>query len=137
MWSELTEEQINDLINKLLSDYQNSSTTQEVRIIMPYKSEKIKIEHTKHDRRCKLTDVQKDQIIALRGKISQRKCAEMFKVSRRTIVFLWFPERLEANKQVRQARGGWRQYYKKENNTEYMSNHRHYKQELYINNEIK
>ena len=55
---------------------------------MPYKSEKIKIEHTKHDRRCKLTDAQKDQIIALRGEISQRKCAEMFKVSRRTIIFL-------------------------------------------------
>lgn len=104
---------------------------------MPYKSEKIKIEHTRHDRRCKLTDDQKDQIISLRGEISQRKCAEQFNVSHRTIVFLWFPERLERNKQCRQERGGWKQYYKKEERRETMKEHRHYKQELYLKNEIK
>lgn len=81
---------------------------------MPYKSEKIKIEGTEYDRRRKLTDEQKDQIIALRGTISQRKCAEMFKVSKRTIVFLWYPEKQQANKQRRLERGRWRQYYRKE-----------------------
>ena len=98
---------------------------------MPYKSEKIKIAGTKYDRRRKLTDEQKDQIIALRGTISQRKCAEMFKVSKRTIVFLWYPEKQQANKQRRLERGGWRQYYKKEKHRETMKNTRRYKHGLY------
>ena len=98
---------------------------------MPFKSEKINIANTKHDRRCKLTNAQKDQIIALRGIISQRKCAEKFGVSRRTVIFLWYPERLEANKQRRQERGGWKQYYNKENWAVTMRTHRRYKQELY------
>ena len=80
---------------------------------MPYKSEKIKIEHTKHDKRIRLTENQKDEIISLRGLISIHKCAERFGVCRRTIQFLWFPERLERNKQLRQKRGGSKQYYDK------------------------
>lgn len=98
---------------------------------MPYKSEKIKIEGTKYDRRRKLTDSQKDEIISLRETMSQRKCAEKFGVSRRTIVFLWYPEKQLANKQLRQQRGGWRQYYNKEDHRENMKNTRRYKQKLY------
>lgn len=98
---------------------------------MPYKSEKIKIEGTKYDRRRKLTEEQKNEIIALRGEISQRKCAEKFGVSKRTIVFLWYPERLQANKQRRLERGGWRQYYRKEEHRETMKNTRRYKHGLY------
>ena len=98
---------------------------------MPYKSEKIKIAGTKYDRRRKLTDEQKDQIIALRGTISQRKCAEMFNVSKGTIVFLWYPEKQQANKQRRLERGGWQQYYNKEKNRENIKNTRRYKQKLY------
>lgn len=98
---------------------------------MPYKSEKMKIAGTEYDRRRKLTDEQKDQIIALRGTISQRKCAEMFKVSKRTIVFLWYPEKLQANRQRLQERGGWKVYYKKENHREYMKGTRKHKQEIY------
>lgn len=99
---------------------------------MPYKSEKIIIAGSEHDKRRKLTQAQKDQIIELRGVISQRECAEQFGVSRRTVQFLWFPEKLEANKQSRQARGGWKQYYDKKKHAEYMREHRQYKQELYV-----
>lgn len=98
---------------------------------MPYKSEKIIIAGSKHDKRCKLTDSQKNEIIALRGTMSQRECAEKFRVSRRTVQFLWFPEKLIANKQRRQERGGWRQYYNKTEWAETMREHRRYKQELY------
>ena len=98
---------------------------------MPYKSENIIIAGSQHDRRCKLTEAQKTEIIALRGSISQRQCAERFGVSRRTIQFLWFPEKLIANKQARAARGGWKQYYNKKQWAETMREHRHYKQELY------
>lgn len=104
---------------------------------MPYKSEKIIIAGSQHDKRRKLSEEQKDQIIALRGTITQRKCAEQFGVSRRTVQFLWFPEKLEANKQCRQARGGWRQYYNKSEWAETMRNHRRYKQDLYLEGKIK
>lgn len=99
---------------------------------MPYKSEKLKIAGTKQDRRIKISDDKKKEIIALKGKISQRKCAELFGISRRSVVFLWFPERLEQNKQRRQERGGWRQYYNKKEWAETMKEHRHYKQEVYL-----
>lgn len=99
---------------------------------MPYKSEKIIIAGSEHDRRCKLTQAQKDQIIELRGTVSQRQCAEQFGVSRRTVQFLWFPEKLIANKQARKARGGWKQYYNKTEWAETMREHRRYKQELYV-----
>lgn len=104
---------------------------------MPYKSEKINIENTKYDRRCKLTDEQKNKIVELRGQISQRKCAEMFGVSRRTIVFLWYPERLERNIQARQQRGGWKKYYTTDKQREYIKDHRRYKQDLYVKGLIK
>jgi hypothetical protein len=104
---------------------------------MPYKSEKIKIEKTKLDRRIKLTEEQKDKIASFKGLISQRKCAEMFNVSRRTIVFIWFPEKLERNKQVRQERGGWKQYYNRNKNAEYIREHRRYKQKLFLKGEIE
>lgn len=104
---------------------------------MPYKSEKIIIAGSQHDKRRKLSEEQKNQIIALRGTMTQRKCAEQFGVSRRTVQFLWFPEKLEANKQARQARGSWRQYYNKSEWAETMRNHRRYKQDLYLEGKIK
>lgn len=103
---------------------------------MPYKSEKIKIEHTDKDRRIKLTDEQKDKIIALRGILSCHKVSEIFNVCRRTIQFLWYPERLERNKQKRQERGGWGQYYDKNKWKETMKEHRHYKQKIYLEGKI-
>lgn len=103
---------------------------------MPYKSTKIKIINTAYDRRCKLTTVQKDEIISLKDSISQRKCAEMFNVSRRTIQFLWDPEKLKRNIQRRQERGGTKQYYNKEKHKEQMKTYRRYKQQLYLEGKI-
>ena len=104
---------------------------------MPFKSEKIIIAGGKFDRRCKLTEQQKDEIISLREKISQRKCALMYGISRRTVVFLWYPDKLQRNKQVRQERGGWQQYYSKERNTETIREYRRYKQKLYVDGFIE
>ena len=103
---------------------------------MPYKSEKIHIINSAYDKRIKLTEAQKNEIISLKGSISQRKCAEMFNVSRRTIQFLWDPEKLKRNIQCRQERGGTKQYYNKEKCNEYIKIHRKYKQELYLTGKI-
>lgn len=64
---------------------------------MPYKSEKIIIEGTKHDRRRRLTEEEKDKIRALKGTVSVHKLAETYGVSRRTIQFILYPERLVKN----------------------------------------
>lgn len=106
---------------------------------MPYKCEKIKIEHTKHDRRIKLTDDDKKLIVWLREEeqLSQRVLASQFNVSRRTIQFILSPEKLVENKKRRDERGGSKIYYSKETHKEYMKDHRHYKQKLYVKGEIK
>lgn len=103
---------------------------------MPYKSEKIRIEGTKLDRRIKLTPEQKDKIASLKGTISVRECARMYEVDKRTIQFIWYPERLERNKQLRQERGGWQQYYDKIKWRETMKEHRSYKQELFLEGKL-
>ena len=100
---------------------------------MPYKCEKIiKLAGTSNDKRRRLTDEQKDEIIALKGTVSQRECAKRYGVSRRTIQFLWDPDKHKRNLQCRQERGGSKQYYNKKKNSEYMKRHRHYKQEIYL-----
>ena len=100
---------------------------------MPYKSEKIiKLAGTSKDRRRKLTDKQKDEIAALKGTMSQRECAKRYGVSRRTIQFLWDPDKHKRNLQCRQERGGSKQYYSKEKQKQYMKRHRHYKQDLFL-----
>ena len=86
---------------------------------MPFKSEKIKIEGTKFDRRIKLTQEQKDQIADLKGKISRIACAN------------------QRNKQLRQERGGSKQYYDRVKWAEQMKEHRDYKQDLYLEGKIR
>jgi len=106
---------------------------------MPYLSEKIKIEGTKHDRRIKLTDQDKEYIRFLREEegTSYQKLADQFGVSKRSIIFIIKPETLEACKKARAKRGGSKIYYDKETNTETQREHRQYKQKLFIKGEIK
>lgn len=101
---------------------------------MPYKSEKIKIEGTKLDRRRKLTEDQKDYIRWLREEegLSQRKLAAMFGVSRRLITFILDPEKEKSNKaRGKQLRKEGRYKYTKEQWAEVMKEHRHYKEKLH------
>jgi DNA-binding XRE family transcriptional regulator len=106
---------------------------------MPYLSEKIKIENTQFDRRIKLTSDDKELIKWLREEegISYQKLANQFNVSKRTIIFICKPETLEACKKKRAERGGWKQYYNKEESTEVQKEHRNYKQKLFLENKIK
>lgn len=116
---------------------------------MPYTSEKIKIEHGKYDRRIKLTEKQKEEIRnrmavhAFNSKngianpaVSQRMLAREYGVSRRLIVWVLYPNRLEKNKQLRKERGGSAIYYNRSNHTQSMRNTRRYKQKLYLEGKI-
>lgn len=101
---------------------------------MPYKSEKIKIEGTKLDRRRKLTEDQKDYIRWLREEegLSQRKLAAMFGVSRRLITFILDPEKEKRSKiRAKDLRQEGRYKYTKEQWAETMKEHRHYKEKLH------
>lgn len=106
---------------------------------MPYKSEKIKISGTKHDRRQKLTPEQKDEIRHLyyTTDTSQRKLAKQFGVSRRLITFVLDPDHEEQNQRLlkqRKAKGLYKQ--SKEQWAATMRKHRHYKQQLLLQGEI-
>lgn len=106
---------------------------------MPYKSEKIIIDHTKNDKRIKLTDEQKELIKQEYNTslISQRALANKYKVDRKTIYNILHPEKylqqLELNKEEKHSA----KYYNKEKHKEYIKKHRRYKQNLYINGVIK
>jgi len=84
----------------------------------------------KYDKRRKLTDEQRDEIVALKGKVSQRKLAAMYDVSRRLIGFIHNPESAARNYQRRVEAGGSKQYYNKDTWAETMKKHRHYKRAL-------
>ena len=106
---------------------------------MPFKSEKIIIAGSKFDRRIKLTEEQRVDIVRLREEenLSYSKLATMFGVSKRLIQFILKPDIKErCAQQFRQRRKDGR-YYNKETWKDTMNEHRRYKQNLYINNKIK
>lgn len=106
---------------------------------MPYKSENIKIEGTKHDRRIKLTEEDKIEIVRIRKEtdMSYNEIAQAFGVSKRLIIFVCNPEKQKKNVEQRKARGGTMQYYDKEKRKEVQKEHRKYKQALYKKGKIK
>lgn len=107
---------------------------------MPYKSENIKIEGTSYDRRIKLSEETKEYIRWLREeeKLSYQKLADKFKVSKRLIIFVCNPKKYdECREQFKQRRKDGRYKVSKEEWNETMREHRHYKQELYLENKIK
>lgn len=102
---------------------------------MPVKVDSIAINNELLDKRVKLTFNQKQEIIYIREKqqISYQKIADMFGVSKRTIIFICKPETLKACLQKREERGGWKQYYDKEKHYLSVKEHRDYKKELFKN----
>lgn len=105
---------------------------------MPYKSEKIKIEGTRLDRRRKLSEEQKDEIRELFAiGVSQTKLAKRYEVDRRLISFIVHPASHEENLLRREERGGSKIYYEKEKHKNYVKKHRRYKQALKLKGKIK
>ena len=105
---------------------------------MPYAHE---VNHIKlvglQDRRRKLTDEQKAEIIRLRDEgWSMRKLAKEFKVSAQSILFIVNPESKANNDKY--GRNNWRKFQKtKEKNAETVRKTRLYKQELFLKGELK
>lgn len=102
---------------------------------MPYKHKDMLIK-PEDDKRVKLIEVQRNEIVEKYGKISQRKLALEYGVSRRTIQFIGDPDKLKKNLKARAERGGSKIYYDKDKHTQAMKTHRTHKQDLYINGNL-
>lgn len=94
---------------------------------MPYKfdTDKVKLPEG-FDRRIKLSKEQREEIFA--STLSQRKLALLYKVSRKLIRYVKFPETYAADLEAR--RGRWKDFYDKKSHRRYMQNHRRYKQTI-------
>jgi len=101
---------------------------------MPFKTEKIAIKDPFLDRRTKLIPCQKEMVKYWYEKgLSITKIAKMFKVNKRLIQFVLFPDRKKINLEHRKERGGSKIYYKKEYNNRKIREHRNYKHKEIIN----
>ena len=103
---------------------------------MPYKSDKIKIEFTKHDRRIKLNEEDKNEIREkyFNQKMSFRGLGREYNVDKKTIKYICFPDYYDGMKESARNRES---ITTKEKRREYMRNHRRYKHKLYKEGEIK
>ena len=101
---------------------------------MPYKFEKEKkvLAKPELDKRRKLTDDDKEDIRNeyKTGLISINGLARKYNVSKRTIQFTLFPERLERNNELFKERQKDGRYYDKEKHREYMKRYRQRKKKL-------
>lgn len=99
---------------------------------MPRKSDSIAINNPKHDKRVKLTDTDKEQIKKDRELGSSiHGLSKQYGVSRRSIQFILYPERLEkSNADFAERRKDGR-YYDKDKHKEYVKAHRNHKKELH------
>ena len=105
---------------------------------MPRKSENMRINNKKFDRRIKLTEQDRENIKSEhRQGNSIHSLAKKYNVSRRTIQFTLFSERKEKARQDYKERRKDGRYYNRDKHKEYMKNHRDYKHELYKDGKIK
>jgi hypothetical protein len=106
---------------------------------MPSPLDKIAINNEKLDKRYKLTELDKENIVAeyKSGLISITSLGKKYNVSKRTIQFVLFPERKEkVAEQFKERRKDGR-YYDKEKHNNYMRTHRNHKKNLHENGLLK
>lgn len=100
---------------------------------MPAKADKYTLKSPFLSKRVKLLPCQKERIKRMHEieNYGIRQLARMFKVNRRLIQFICYPEREEANKAARAKRGGSKIYYKREKHTKAMKEHRNHKKTVF------
>jgi hypothetical protein len=98
---------------------------------MPSKTDLLALNDPFLKRSSKLLPCQKEMVLYWYDKgISITRIAKDFKVSKRLIQFILFPERHKHNLELRKERGGSTIYYEKEKHTKAISKHRKYKREI-------
>ena len=115
-----------------------SKMKKEMNIKMPYTHE---VNHVKlvglQDRRRKLTDEQKAEIIRLRDEgWSLMKLAKEFEVSKKSILLIVNPESKAKNDKY--IKDHWREFQQtKEKHNESVKKTRHHRQQLFLKGELK
>lgn len=99
---------------------------------MPAIVDKITLADPFLKRNCKLLPCQREMVAFwyARG-TSIHSIAKRFKVSRRLIQFVLFPDRQVVDLENRRKRGGSKIYYNKVEHTAAMADHRNYKKKFY------
>lgn len=105
---------------------------------MPYISDKIKIQDTKYDRRRKINDEQRQEILELRNKgLSYNKIARKYEVSKSLIIDICNPDIAEKRRIANRERQREGRYaYTKEEWAAVIREHRAYKHRLYKEGKI-
>ncbi len=100
---------------------------------MPRKTDSMNLKSQFLSRRVKLLDCQKERVFKMHHGESYgiNQLARMFKVNKRLIQFICYPERAERNRQLRETRGGSKKYYNKANHRKATKEHRNYKKEVF------
>jgi hypothetical protein len=89
------------------------------------------------DRRIRLTDDERREIRENLEGLSARVLAARYGVSRRLVQFIQCPEKQQLNFELRQQRGGYRQYYSAERHRIAMRDHRDYKKKLLVEGKLE
>lgn len=99
---------------------------------MPRKTDVAIIDTPFMDRRVKMLPCQRERAYQMHHfeAFGIRELSRMFKVDRRLIQFICYPERLLKNLDDRKARGGSTKYYDTAKNTKAMKEHRDHKKEV-------
>lgn len=98
---------------------------------MPYIIDKIAIDCEILDRRTKILSCQRLLILDLHTEgMGIRAIARRYKVDKRIIQFILFPDRKKKNLKDRELRGGTKYYYDKEKHKESTKDHRYYKHSI-------
>lgn len=105
---------------------------------MPYISDKIKIQDTKYDRRRKINDEQRQEILELRNKgLSYNTIARKYEVSKSLIISICNPDIAERKRIASRERHREGRYaYTKEKWAAVIREHRAYKHRLYKEGKI-
>jgi hypothetical protein len=98
---------------------------------MPRKTDAMPIDTPFMDRRVKMLPCQKEQVPVLHSRgASIHSIARMYRVNKRLIQFILFPDRQKLNLQHRRDRGGSQIYYNRIEHNAAIKEHRDYKKEI-------
>ena len=100
---------------------------------MPSRQDKTPLQSAFLKRSAKLLPCQKERIFKMHNNENYgiNQLARMFKVNKRSIQFICYPERAERNRQLREDRGGSKKYYNREKHTEAIKSLRDYKKQIF------
>ena len=100
---------------------------------MPAKVDKLRIESDFLSKRVKLLSCQRERIFQMHHNEGKgiNELARCFKVNKRLIQFICYPDRQKRNLELRKERGGSKAYYLKEKHTIAMAEHRKHKYKIF------